>query len=184
MYLENAGKQNTDLTLKEVFYQAKKRGISDLVVASTGGETGLKAAAYLESFKLNLVVVTHNTGFKEKGKQEFPEEFREKIERSGGRIYTGTMVLRGLGAAIRSKAGGYSHEQLIADTLRIFGQGTKVCVEIAAMASDAGLIPQGMVIAVAGTGRGADTAILLQADSSNHFFDIKILEYLVKPKSF
>ena len=94
------------------------------------------------------------------------------------------MVLRGLGAAIRSKTGGYSHEQLIADTLRMFGQGTKVCVEIVAMAQDAGLIPQDKVIAVAGTKKGADTAILIQPDSSNRFFDIKILEYLVKPRLF
>ena len=184
MYLEKAGKENTDVTLKEAFYQAKKRGIKNLIVASTSGETGLKAVNYLNDFKLNLVVVTHNTGFKEKGKQEFSEELRQKIEKLGGKVYTGTMVLRGLGAAIRSKAGGYSHEQLIADTLRMFGQGTKVCVEISSMAADAGLIPQDMVIAVAGTARGADTAILIQADSSNRFFDIKILEYLVKPGSF
>jgi len=115
--------------------------------------------------------------------EDLSDEQKRKIEKKGGKVYTGTMVLRGLGAAIRSKTGGYSHEQLIADTLRMFGQGTKVCVEIVAMASDAGLIPSQEVIAVAGTGRGADTAVLIQANSSNYFFDIKILEYLVKPRS-
>jgi len=184
MYLEKAGKENTDITLKEAFYQAKKRRISNIVIASTSGDTGFKAVKYLKDFKVNLVVVTHNTGFKEKGKQEFKDEIKDKIEKSGGKVYTGTMVLRGLGAAIRSKTGGYSHEQLIADTLRMFGQGTKVCVEIVAMAQDAGLIPQDKVIAVAGTKKGADTAILIQPDSSNRFFDIKILEYLVKPRLF
>jgi uncharacterized protein len=73
---------------------------------------------------------------------------------------------------------------LVADTLRIFGQGTKVIVEIVAMSADAGLIPFSDVIAVAGTGRGADTAAVVKANSSNKLFDIKLREYLVKPYDF
>ncbi|HWR26740.1 MAG TPA: hypothetical protein VN316_02575 [candidate division Zixibacteria bacterium] len=69
------------------------------------------------------------------------------------------------------------------DTLRIFGQGTKVVVEIVAMSADAGLIPFSYVIAVAGTGRGAETAAVIKA-SSNKFFDIKLREHLVKPSDF
>jgi uncharacterized protein len=66
----------------------------------------------------------------------------------------------------------------------MFGQGIKVCVEIAAMAADAGLIPAGDVIAVGGTGRGADTAAVIAADSSNRFFNIKVREILAKPVEF
>ena len=66
----------------------------------------------------------------------------------------------------------------------MLGQGIKVCVEIVVMASDAGLIPPEDVIAVAGTGKGADTAVILKADSSNHFFQIKIREILAKPREF
>ena len=127
-------------------------------------------------------MVTHNTGFKEKGKQEFSEKLRQKIEKLGGKVYTGTMVLRGLGVAIRSKAGGYSHEQLIADTLRMFGQGTKVAVEIVAMATDAGVIPVDKdEIAIAGSGRGADTAIVLKPANSRRLFDMVIKEIIAKP---
>ena len=57
-------------------------------------------------------------------------------------------------------------------------------VEIVAMSADAGLIPFSDVIAVAGTGRGADTAAVIKANSSNRFFDIKLREYLVKPYDF
>jgi hypothetical protein len=53
-----------------------------------------------------------------------------------------------------------------------------------AMAADAGLIPCEDVIAIAGTARGADTALLIGAHSSNRFFDIKIKEVLVKPRNF
>jgi len=41
--------------------------------------------------------------------------------------------------------------RIVADTLRIFGQGTKVVLEIVAMSADAGLIHSRMFIAVAGT---------------------------------
>ncbi len=52
------------------------------------------------------------------------------------------------------------------------------------MSADAGLIPFSDVISVAGTGRGADTAAVIEANSSNKFFDIKLREYLVKPYDF
>jgi hypothetical protein len=93
------------------------------------------------------------------------------------------MVLRNLGTAIRSLQS-YSQQDLVAHTLRMLGQGMKVCVEIVAMAADAGLIPCEDVIAVAGTGRGADTVALIGANSSNNFFQIKVREILAKPRAF
>ena len=76
------------------------------------------------------------------------------------------------------------NERLIADALRMFGQGMKVCVEIVAMATDANLVPVTDVIAIAGTARGADTATVIAANSTNRFFDIKVREILAKPKNF
>jgi hypothetical protein len=52
------------------------------------------------------------------------------------------------------------------------------------MASDAGLIPPGDIIAIAGTQKGADTAAIIKADASNRFFDIKVREILAKPVEF
>jgi len=66
----------------------------------------------------------------------------------------------------------------------MLGQGIKVCVEIVAMAADAGLIPFDDVIAVAGTDRGADTVAIIRANSSNNFFKIKVREILAKPRDF
>jgi len=183
MYFEKAGKENTQRTLQIVKEEAIKRGIKHIVVASTYGDTGLAAAELLKGTGINLVVVSHNTGFKEEGVLTFSPDAKKKIEKLGGRVYTGTMVLRGLGTALKEK-GGYSQEQIVADTLRIFGQGTKVVIEITAMSADAGLIPFSDIIAVAGTGRGADTAAVIKANSSNKFFEIKLKEYLAKPKYF
>jgi hypothetical protein len=183
MYFESAGKANTDATLKIAKDEAIRRGIKHIVVASTWGDTGLQMAEMLKATKIELVVVSHNLGFREIGKVEFEAAKRSQIEALGGRVLTGTMVLRNIGTAIREKQG-YSQQDLIANVLRMFGQGIKVCVEIVAMATDAGLIPFEDVVAVAGTSRGADTAAIIDANSSNRFFDIKIREILAKPRQF
>jgi len=58
----------------------------------------------------------------------------------------------------------------------------KVCVEIAVMAADAGLIPTDRdVICVGGTGVAADTAVVLKPSHTNRFFEMKIRETLCPP---
>jgi len=182
MYFDKAGIDNTDITLKVAFNHAASKGIRDIIVASTTGYTAEKILQIPGREAFNVVVVTHNTGFKEEGAQSFPADLRQRLVESGIKVHTGTMVLRSLGTAIRDMAGGYSEQELIANTLRMFSQGVKVCVEIVAMAADSGLIPFDDVMAIAGTGRGADTACLIRANSSNRFFKIKIKEFIAKPK--
>jgi hypothetical protein len=85
--------------------------------------------------------------------------------------------------AVRKKLGTYLTDEIIAYTLRTFGEGTKVCAEIALMAADAGLISIGEpCITVAGTGRGADTAIVLSPANAQQFFDLRVMEILAKPR--
>ena len=70
----------------------------------------------------------------------------------------------------------------MATLLRIFCQGIKVCVEIILMACDGGLVePSEKVIAIAGTGAGADTAVVATAASSNKLADLRIQEIICKP---
>jgi len=110
---------NTDITLKMAKERAETLGIKSIVVASTRGETGVKA---LEIFKgYNVVVVTHHTGFKEPDGQELTTENREKILKNGGKILTTTHALGGIGRAIRRKFNTYQYDEIIANTLRIFG---------------------------------------------------------------
>ncbi|MGD0229690.1 MAG: pyruvate kinase alpha/beta domain-containing protein [Syntrophorhabdales bacterium] len=183
MHFERAGIANTEKTLEIAFNYARDNHVGHIVVASTGGST---ARIILDRFpyeSFNIVVVTHNTGFKEAGVQDFPDALRDELALHGIRVLTGTMVLRSLGTAIKGFTG-YSQEELVAGTLRMICQGMKVCVEIIAMACDAGLIPPSDVVAIAGTGRGADTACLIKGDSSNRFFQIKVREILAKPKEF
>ena len=70
----------------------------------------------------------------------------------------------------------------MAFTLRMLSQGVKVCVEIAIMALDADLIPLGdRIIAIGGTGNGADTATILTPSHAASVFETKIHEILCKP---
>ena len=180
---DQPGPDNTEEILQIVREEVEKRGITHVVVASTQGNTGLKVARMFEKSNIRVVVVTHNTGFKEPGTQSLSLQSRQEIEKLGGTVYTGTMVLRDLGKAIKNVVG-YSESEIVASVPRMFGQGMKVCVEITAMAADAGLVPPGDIVAVAGTGRGADTACVIGADSSNRFFEIKVREVLAKPRNF
>ncbi|MBS7632352.1 hypothetical protein KEJ15_01850 [Candidatus Bathyarchaeota archaeon] len=183
VYFKQAGKENTDTLLSLVKKYAEKEEIHDIVIASTTGNTGAKAS---KTFKgLNTVVVTHCFGFQEPRKTELQEQYKKEILKNGAKIFTGTHSLSSAERAIRKNLGTVQSLELIAHTLRLMGEGTKVCVEITLMATDAGLIPADKdVIAIGGTGRGADTALRIKPANSARFFDLKIREVIAKPLEF
>ena len=183
VYFDSKGSDNTEKTLQIARDEALKRGVTHIVVASTRGNTGLQAAQLMQNTGIKLVVVGHSTGHIEVGQQLFDMELKKQVENLGVPVHLGTDLLTGFPSAMR-KRNRFSEETMIADTLRMFGQGVKVCVEIVAMASDANLLPVADVIAVAGTGRGSDTCILVGANGTHQFFDIKVREILAKPRDF
>jgi len=181
VYFEKPGKKNTDRTLQVARQRADELGIRTVLVASTTGDTGVKVAQRFGGYK--VVVVTHAAGFREPNTQELTEENCTAIEAAGARILTCQHALGGVGRAVRKKWGTYQLDEIVAQTLRIFGEGMKVCVEIALMAADAGLVRVGEpCIAIAGTGRGADTAVVLAPANVPQFFDLRVMEVLVKPR--
>ena len=181
VYFEKQGHGNTERTLQIAKARAEELGIGTILVATTRGATGVRAAEEFRGF--NVVVVTHSTGFKEPNHQELTEENRRAIEAAGAKILTCQHALGGVGRAVRKKLGTYELEEIIAYTLRIFGEGMKVVCEITLMAADAGLVhTDEPVIAIAGTGRGADTAIVLRPANAQTFFDLRIMEILCKPR--
>ena len=89
----------------------------------------------------------------------------------------------GVGSAFSEKYGGRALEEIVRDTLYRFSQGMKVAVECVLMAADAGLLDMdGEVIAVAGTGDGADTAIVCKPAYPRTFHTLEIREVLAKPR--
>ena len=181
VYFKRTGRENTGKTLEVAAKKAEELGIKNVLVATTSGETGLMATNVFAV--KNLIMVTHSTGFAKPDYQEFLPEFRKEIEEAGVKILTCQHAFGGVGRAVRKKLGTYELEEIIAYTLRIFGEGTKVAVEIVLMAADAGFIPTSEpCISVGGTGRGADTAILLKPAHAQNFFDLRIMEILAKPR--
>jgi hypothetical protein len=171
---------HTEVTLKASKERADELGINDIVVASTEGTTALKAVEVFKGY--NLVVVTHVTGYKELGGQELSEDIMRKIRSIGGKVLTATMVFSGVNQAIRRKFDTVYPAGIIAQTLRLFSQGMKVVVEISAMAADAGLIPADKdVVAIAGSHRGADTAVVIKPANSRNIFDMIVREVICKP---
>ncbi len=183
VYFETPGSHNTQSVLKLAKDYAEAEGISYIVVASTTGETGAKAAQIFKGF--NVVVVTHHVGFREPGVHELNEEFRQQILNPGAKILTSTHALSSAERAMRKRFGTLQPLELIAHALRLMGEGTKVCVEIVLMAADAGLIPADKdIIAIAGTGGGADTALVIKPANASTFFDLRVREVIAKPRSF
>jgi hypothetical protein len=180
-YFDETGLENTERTLELAKKRAEALDIRTILVASTSGETGLKAARVFEDY--DVVVVSHSTGFREPNVQEMSPETRAAIEDAGAKVLTCQHALGGVNRAVRRKLDTYQLDEIIAYTLRLFGQGTKVCVEIALMAADAGLVRVGEpCIAIGGTGHGADTASVLVPANAQDFFALKIVEILAKPR--
>ena len=181
VYFEKPGKENTPRTLEIAKQRADALGVKTILIATTRGDTGAQAARLFQEH--DVIVVTHSAGFKEANAQELTDENRAAIESAGGKILTCQHAFGGLGRAVRRKWDTYQLDEIIAQTFRTFGQGVKVCAEIALMAADAGLVRTGEpCIAIAGTGRGADTAVVLIPANAQDFFDLKIMEILAKPR--
>jgi hypothetical protein len=180
VYFEKPGKANTERTLELAKARAEELGIDQILVATTGGATAVSAASVFSG--LNVVVITHSTGFRKADDQQLEPENRKKLESAGAKILTTTHAFGGVGRAVRLKLDTYEVEEIVAYSLRTFGQGAKVCIEIAIMAADAGLVRTDRpCIAIAGTGRGADTAMVLSASHVQTFFDLKVHEFICKP---
>ncbi len=180
-YFEEPGKGNTPKCV-EIVQNLVSEGYSNVVVATTGGDTALRFAEALKGHGINLVVVTHNVGYAGPNVDECPKAVREQLQSLGAEIFTGTILTRGIEAALMMKHHGIYPAYIVAQSLRVLSQGIKVCVEIVAEACDAGLLPEGeRVIAVAGTGRGADTVAIIDAHTSDRFFDIRISQIVAKP---
>lgn len=136
---------------------AQQNGIKTLVMASTRGYTAGKALEMCPG--LNLVAV----GI---GRDRFPQKEIERFQQVGSVIF---------GREIESE---YPPDMQTA--FRRFGQGTKVAVQVAVLAVQAGLVDEGeTVIGIGGSSQGADMALVIKA--SWGYPDVHISEILCKP---
>ncbi len=189
---KNPGAENTRATLERCIRRlimgdlanGEKKEEPILIIPTTTGHSALLAMELLSNHpEIRLIVIGHRYGFKEEGKNEIPDEVQRKIRDRGHALYFGTHLFTGLEKAFSNTYGGAYPHRLIADTLKIFSQGTKVLFEDTVMATDAGLVsPNRWVVSAGGTGRGLDTAMVIKSAHSDHFFQMRIREILCMPE--
>lgn len=175
VYFEDIGPENTEATFELVLERLLALGIKKLVLASTTGATARKALEFFRDAGVNLIVVPHQHDF-HRDKNAFPEELVKDLRKSGHDVHFGTMLFH------TNELYESTTPTVMANLLRCFCQGVKVCFEIVLMVTDAGLVASGeKVIAIAGTARGSDTALVMQAASSQHLRRLRVNEIICKP---
>jgi len=214
-YFERPGRINTPQVIELAKTRALELGIEYIIVASLTGESALKASEEVGS-KAKIVCVRflpeaywsvkdEYGGYDEipelleikkewlrKGLERVPIEFSPAIEDELGKrkvkIVGGTPTLWNVDRSLMKKFGGFSLAEVMNETLRLFCPGVRVCVEITLMAADAGAVPTDVeAIALAGTERGLDTAIVVKPSLSTKVFDryegLEVREIVCKPRS-
>lgn len=182
MYFDEAGSGHTAETLSAAHQRAKDLDVQEVVVASTTGETAYRALEMFQGFR--MTVVTYHCGFKAPFQTVMKEDVRVELEQKGARVVSASHALSGVERSLAKRYDGIYPVLLIADTLRLFGQGTKVAVEIAIMAADAGTLSGKDIVSIGGSGRGADTALVLRPAHQSNLFDMRIREIICKPRVF
>lgn len=184
VYFEDGGVENTEDVINIVYKRLQEGDIKSVVVASSGGKTGLKFAQKMAK-DTNLVIVSSHPGRNKPGVWNFDLDILKKLESMDCKVIKQTHVLSGLDRSFSKKFSGASPTELLAESLRtLFGTGIKVAIECVIMAADSGAIPIDKTISVGGTsakGRGADCAIVSLPAHASNFFDFRVLEILAKP---
>ena len=179
LYFERAGKRNTEATLQVSRQRAEELGIKQVVVASTHGYTAKCAREAFEGLGVDIVAVSICAGFEEKGWTMTAEE-RAELEALQIKVLTS---VHALGDDVNEALGVTTPNRVVRETLYRFCQGMKVAVECALMAADAGLVNTAQeVLSIAGTGEGADTALVIKPAYTRKFADLEIREILAKPR--
>ena len=184
---EKAGPHNTEACVAETLKAARELGLKHLVIASNYGDT---VRLFLDRARkagqdVHLVCVTHAFGCLKPGFCELGEEERKELMGQGVDVLSTTHVLSGAERGLSREFKGIGPVEVMAKTLYLFGQGVKVGVEVAVMALDAGLVPCGEdILAVGGTARGADTAIVVRPSHAASILETRIRAIVCKPWNF
>ena len=180
VYFENPGTENTEAVLRIAKQRAGELGIKTILIASSSCATAIKAVDMLQGLK--VIVVSSAYGSHVINTTRLTEENREIVENKGGTILITTHAFSGVSRAMRDKFHTYVIGDIVANALRVFGQGMKVACEIVLMAADSGLMHTDEdVITIGGSHRGADTAVILKPVNTQNFFDLRVREILCKP---
>jgi len=181
VYFNKMGKSNTDDTLRLAKERFDELGLKKVLIATSFGETAVKALDYFKGGE--LVVVNSMYGFREPGKESLKPEAKTILQKAGATLVYTTHLFAGIDRSINRKYGGITLTQFIGQIFKMLSEGFKVCAEISIMAADCGAVHVDQeVVAIAGTGRGCDTAVVLIPAHSNDFFKLQFKEIICIPR--
>ena len=182
IYFKNKGPENTAPAIACAVNCCREQSMSKIIVASSTGETALKVREAAGPDH-EIIAVTYCAGSRFADKVQAFNANRQKVEEADIKIVRG---IHALSATERTFENKYATKliplNLVSDSLRMFGQGMKVCVEIAIMAAEHGFVcPDEEIVVLGGSGKGADTAVVLKPAYAADMFDLKIRQILCKP---
>lgn len=161
-YFKEAGRKNSEKTLKLAKERAIQRGINNIIIASIRGQTAQKALKIFQNTNIKLFFATCDACF---GCDGFSKDIWHQVEDAGHNVvYTNEDSIP------------FPQDAMLA--YRRICEGMKVCVQICMSVVDQGIIPEGTeIIAIGGTGGksyskgwGVDTAIIIEAVGNSEFF--------------
>lgn len=168
-YFETPGKVNTEATLGIAKNKAINSSIDTVVMPSGDGYTARKAYEAFRGTGIKLVVISYS--------KSFPTQLASRMEKDGHII-------------VYSDKHDFDHPDWAWELLRRFCEGMKVSVQGVLMATELGIIKEGVeVISLGGTGSigfdpggGVDTAIVIEASRGENFFLLEMPTYEKKMK--
>lgn len=195
LYFEKPGPESTDGVVQAVKERVKEGDVKHVVVASISGKTALKFAEELRDMGVSVVCVSGYAGWLTQHGIKYPfvrGEIRKKLEKLNVAIvdstpsaFSGDTIDYGL-----ARYGYIPPSWVASETLQALGgYGLKTAVEVLLMATDCSAIPPSVdVIAIAGTDKGADTAVVARSTFSTWMFSsdsakrFQVLEILAMPR--
>jgi len=190
-YFSEPGEENTRWVIEAVSQRLEAGGIGKVIIASTSGKTAVEFARTLKG-KAELICVSEAPYRREWGEQWpcLKQSFRRELEKLEVAVIDRAPYVLHSSVLEAARWPSTSPERLVKETLYSFGQGMKVAVEVALTAVSCGYVtPYEDVIGVGGSGKGADTAIVLRATYPASLFDkdpakrLEIKEVIAMPTS-
>jgi len=194
LYFKKPGPHNTDNVIRIAKERIKERDIKYAMVASISGQTALRFAEEIEGLDVSIVCVSGFPGWLTIHEIKYPfvkgktrkrlEKLKVSIVERTPSALSGDTIDYGL-----ARYGYIPASWIMAETLEVVGgYGLKTAIEAILMATDCGAVPPSVnVLSIAGTDKGADTAIVARSTFSSWTFSedsnrrFQVLEILAMP---
>jgi len=163
-YFDVPGEENTNAVLAIAQDRARELSIRHILVPSVRGASAERALSFFSSADVTLFFVGTDPA-------RFSPEIKKRIEDADLRL-------------VFYKQVDYHYPDEVKNAFRRFGQGTKVAVEVTLIAAQEEVVDQGKeVIALGGSAKGLDTALVIKAATSDEFAELEVREILCKPRN-